>query len=113
MASLTKISFLLKKGRRAEANRLIEPNEPVVSANVGNSAAKTKMFGTVVHVSKAKTIGFSKNNPSNVKKSRHRVTYYRLVFCRYDFSCVWFMQYRIMCKRGSAKQSVKDDHAFQ
>lgn len=81
MAScITKLAFLLKKGRVDEARASVEGYRHVISASVGNNAEKCVLHGTVLHVSKSKKVGFF--GKMGEKRTKKEVTYFRLVFCR-------------------------------
>ena len=80
MTSISKLSFLLKKGRHAEALASVANYKTVVSDSVSVSGDKVKVMGQVMHVSKGKKMSMSRS--INEKRAKVDVTYYRLVFCR-------------------------------
>jgi carbonic anhydrase len=81
MTSISKLSFLMKKGRIDEAVASLASYRTVVSDSVSVSGDKVKVMGLVMHVSKGKKLAMMKSTQQD-KRSRIEIIYYRLVFCR-------------------------------
>ena len=82
--SLSTISLLLKRGQSTRAIAIVDGYPLLESTgNIGTSGRASRLLGTVLHVSKSKTVGMTKN--SGTKTLRKEVPYHRLVFCRYVF----------------------------
>ena len=81
MTTLTRISLLLKKGRRADAIRVVNGYDLLLASSVRNVAGNNRLHGTVLHIAKAKKVQLSRS-VSAEKRSKSEMSYYRLVFCR-------------------------------
>jgi hypothetical protein len=87
--SLSTISLLLKRGQSGRAMGIVDGYPLIASpANIDNSGRASRMYGTVLHVSKSKTVGMTKTAGAKVLKKE--VPYHRLVFCRYDLFSLCF-----------------------
>ena len=60
--SLSKITPLLKKGGFADADRVVTDYRIVTSHEVSaGGASKTKIYGVILHISKAASVNLSKS----------------------------------------------------
>jgi hypothetical protein len=80
MAGVTKISYLLRRGKQADALASVAKYRTVVSEDVPAGGDKVKCLGCVMHVSKAKKLIVTRMVAK--RTYRHEVSYFRLVFCR-------------------------------
>jgi hypothetical protein len=79
MSGLSKIGFLLSKGRSAQAIASVDYYRTVVAA-AATDCSPTKVLGLLMHVAKAKRIVITKSKEA--KKLKSEVTYFRLLFFR-------------------------------
>ena len=78
---LTRVAMLVRNGKLAEANQLIDTWPIVLSTNVSFSGVeRVKVLGTVLHVSKTKKFQYVRT--VGEKKMKKEANYHRLVFCR-------------------------------
>ena len=83
MASISVLSFYVKKGRHADALRVVANYQKVTSSSVSIDGDKNKVLGYVLHVSKGKKMSVTTVKTGNYEKRlKHEVIYHRLVFCR-------------------------------
>lgn len=59
-SSVSKLSFLLRKRRFDDAMAMVAPYQTVVSGNVSITETTAKVLGTILHVAKAKRLGYAK-----------------------------------------------------
>lgn len=77
----THFSKLLSVGRRDEVVNAIEQWPVIFSPDVTTCAEDDqKLFGTVVHISKAKKVSVASKSAD--KKAKREMAYHRLVFVR-------------------------------
>ena len=73
--------MLVRNGKLAEANQVIDTWPIVLSTNVSFSGVeRVKVLGTVLHVSKTKKLQYVRT--VGEKKMKKEANYHRLVFCR-------------------------------
>ena len=79
--SLSKLTHLIKKGRLAEADKVIENYRVMSSHEISaGGASKSKVYGQILHISKAASVSVAKKFGD--KKIKRQMANYRLVFCR-------------------------------
>lgn len=78
---MTQISCLIQRGQLVRARTMVD-NYPVIDsiANIQNTGQKCRNNGTILHISKAKTVAVAKSSGSKMYK--REVSYHWLVFCR-------------------------------
>jgi hypothetical protein len=80
MASISKISYLIKRGRVNDAIAAVQTYPKLLSSGITVSGEKSQLVGLVLHVSKTKKVNLTK--AVGEKKFKREVAYHRLVFCR-------------------------------
>ena len=78
--SVTKLTYLLKKGDVAAAVASVAAKERVPVWAVTFGMQKVVITGTVVHVAKSKMVTYTRTLGD--KRQKKEGTYFRLVFCR-------------------------------
>ena len=80
----------MSRGQLDRAVAAVAGYQTVVSTNVHTGGQKVKLLGTVLHISKAKKLGFTRTFAD--KKAKCETTYFRLVFCRLVIFVTLFRQ---------------------
>jgi hypothetical protein len=76
----TRFAIMIQQGDVNRVEEMIANYEQTVSSLVSSSAKQSIVKGTVLHISKSKTVAMTTKLAT--KTSRREVSYFRMVFCR-------------------------------
>ena len=78
---LSRFAMMVQEGKFNEIESLIYRYPTIVSTSASVTGQKSKVLGTVLHVSKGKKITYNMKTVGD-KKIKKETAYYRMVFCR-------------------------------
>ena len=78
---LSRFALMIQECKFDEVKALIDRYPTIVSGSASVSGRKSKVLGTVLHVSKGKKLTYNSKTTID-KKIKKETAYYRMVFCR-------------------------------